>query len=160
MKSRETKEVVVGALMIVLLVAAIFLSIGGGNFKARASGTNEYSLTATFNRVDGLVVGDAVQLGGIRVGSVVGERLDNHYRAVLTLRLRKGIELPADSSAAIHTDGLFGAKHIVLEPGGDETILKDGSEITYTQDAVIVSELLELIISQGKAKRAQAAKPD
>ena len=42
---------------------------------------------------------------------------------------------------------------MVLEPGGDEEFMGDGDEINFTQDAVIVAELLELIIAQGKANR-------
>jgi phospholipid/cholesterol/gamma-HCH transport system substrate-binding protein len=55
-----------------------------------------------------------------------------------------------DTSAAIHTDGLFGGKFIVLEPGAEENILNNEDEISLTQDAIIVSDLLELIISEGK----------
>jgi hypothetical protein len=36
-------------------------------------------------------------------------------------------------------------------------MLQDGDTITFTQDALIVSELLELIIAQGKAARTEAA---
>ena len=67
------------------------------------------------------------------------------------------VRLPADTSAAIHTDGLFGSKFVVLEPGGEETYLGDGDVITFTQDAVIVSELLDLIIAEGRARRAAPA---
>ena len=69
------------------------------------------------------------------------------------------IELPVDSSAAIHTDGLFGSKFVVIDPGGDLAILEDGDEIQYTQDAVIVEDLLDLIISEGKARLATASQP-
>ena len=64
-------------------------------------------------------------------------------------------ELPLDTSAAIHTDGLFGSKFVVLEPGAEEDVLQSGDEFTYTQDAVVVSDLLDLIIAEGKAARAK-----
>jgi phospholipid/cholesterol/gamma-HCH transport system substrate-binding protein len=111
--------------------------------------------SASFNRIDGLSEGDPVYLSGVRIGSVEKMWLNKDFRAVVTFWLKGGIELPSDSSAAIHTDGLFGSKFIVLEPGAEESFLKNGSLITFTQDAVVVSELLDLIISEGKANRAK-----
>jgi hypothetical protein len=40
-----------------------------------------------------------------------------------------------------------------LEPGGDEATLADGGVITYTQDSLIVGELLDLIIAEGRMRR-------
>ena len=114
------------------------------------------AIAAGFNRVDGIAAGDEVQLGGIRIGRVELVTLDSAFRAMLTLRILTDIDLPTDTSAAIHTDGLFGSKFIVLDPGGETEVLEDGDEIQFTQDSVVVSDLLDLIISEGKAKRAAA----
>jgi phospholipid/cholesterol/gamma-HCH transport system substrate-binding protein len=69
------------------------------------------------------------------------------------------VRIPTDTSVSIQTDGLFGRKFVVLEPGGDDTMLADGGVITFTQDSLIVGELLDLIIAEGRAQRA-ANKPD
>ena len=82
--------------------------------------------------------------------------LDAKYRAIVTFSLDVALKIPKDSSAAIHTDGLFGSKFVVLEPGVGDAALKTGDRLTMTQDAVVVSDLLDLIISEGKANRAQA----
>ncbi len=148
----DTREMTVGAATLAvggLLLAVLYV---GGEVRDKATGI-DYLLDATFNRIDGLADGGDVRLGGIKVGVVESQRLDEHYRAVLTLKIDSDVQLPTDTSAAIHTNGLFGAKYIVLEPGGEDEILAEGDEISFTQDAVIVSELLELIISQGKANR-------
>lgn len=150
----ETKQTWVGGGVVAALGLILALSYGGG--QAPAPETDGYVVEATFNRVDGLVPGDEVRMGGIRVGTVYGQKLDKHYRAVLQLQISEGVTLPIDSSAAIHTDGLFGAKYIVLEPGGEETNMQDGAIIEMTQEATIVSELLELIISEGQARRKGA----
>lgn len=149
--TRETREVLVGA-VIVASLAFLFLQ----SYKAseiKAIGANV--LTATFNRVDGLVVGDEVRLGGIRVGSVERMTLVDDFRARIAMRLDAGVRIPEDSAAAIHTDGLFGSKFVVLDPGGEETYFQNGDNISFTQDAVLVDELLELIIAEGKAKRVR-----
>lgn len=150
----DTKEILVGGLAVLGLVVVLLLSYGGGDLASQAA-PGSYHLKAVFNRVDGLATGDEVHLGGIRVGSVDNLTLDEHYRAVATLKIDSKVQLPEDTSAAIHTDGLFGAKFVVLEPGGAEDMYQSGDEIEYTQDAVIVAELLELIIAEGKANRKE-----
>ena len=145
----EGKEMAVGVLVLMGIVLALLYTYA----LDRTVSSGGYTVTATFNRVDGLVPGDAVQMAGIPVGSVEDMSLDEHYRAVLTLRLNGGLVIPTDTAVAIHTNGLFGSKYVVLDAGGAETGLKPGDRISYTQDAVLVDELLELIIAQGKANR-------
>lgn len=151
----EERTIVVGGGVVAALVIAFGLLSGGGKVSSGQGG--DYMIKATFNRVDGLVPGDQVQLGGVRIGTVSTQSLNANYQAVIGLSVNDTIKLPTDTSAAIHTDGLFGSKYVVLEPGGEEQYLKDGDMITFTQDALIVSELLELIISEGKKQAKEAA---
>jgi phospholipid/cholesterol/gamma-HCH transport system substrate-binding protein len=157
----ETREILIGAGAFGCLLLVLVYLYGGRDWReARAStGTSGHKMVvAKFNRVDGLVEGGDVMLGGIRVGTVSKMMLDDHYRAVVTMKIFGDMPLPVDTSAAIHTDGLFGSKFLVLEPGGDPTKLKSGNEIVFTQDAVIVSDLLELIIADGRAALAERHK--
>ena len=71
--------------------------------------------------------------------------LDDRYRALVTLRITADVKMPTDTAAAIHTDGLIGTKFVILDPGGN---------VSFTQDAVLVDELLELIIAEGMAREA------
>lgn len=152
--NRETKETVIGALALVVF-AVVFAFISARGDQAAAAPDEYLRLNALFSRVDGLLPGDDVRLGGISIGHVESAEIDKNYRAVLTLAVRKDIPLPLDTSAAIHTNGLFGSKFVVLEPGGDFDYLANGDEIMFTQGSVVVEELLELIINEGKAKRAK-----
>jgi phospholipid/cholesterol/gamma-HCH transport system substrate-binding protein len=151
---REAKEITVGGLGLLGLILLFGFNYGGRDLTVRAA-TNDYLVKAVFNRIDGMSEGSEVHLGGIKVGSVDAQELDEHYRAVMMLRIDSDVKLPRDTSAAIHTDGLFGSKFVVLEPGGDEDLLQSGDEITFTQDSMIVGELLELIIAQGRARVAK-----
>ena len=154
---REVTEIVVGMAVFLALVFTLLYSYGGRDLTP----VGGYALTAKFNRVDGLAVGDEVRLGGIRVGTVERLALDDHYRAVMTLRIDSDVKLPEDTAVAIHTDGLFGTKFVVLDPGGEEAVLGPGDSISFTQGAVLVDELLELIIAEGKARRNRnAGRPD
>lgn len=152
----ERREMTVGATMVAVLVGVLALSYGSRNM-ASTTDTGSYELNATFNRVDGLFEGDDVRLSGIKVGTVGTMTLDPYFRAKVRLHLDSSVELPTDSSAAIHTSGLFGAKYVVLEPGGEDALYKTGDDITFTQDATIVSELMELIIAEGRARQAAAS---
>ncbi len=138
-----------------LVVALMFaVSYGGKDLSAQANVGN-YSVTAVFNRVDGLFEGDVVRLGGIQIGTVGAMRLDEHFRAVVALNIDSATILPMDSAAAIHTDGLFGSKSVEIEPGVEDLALKSGDVVQYTQGAMIVSELLNLIIDEGNARKAK-----
>jgi len=98
-----------------------------------------------------------VRLGGIRIGTVAAQELDEHFCAVVTLNINSAVQVPIDSAAAIHTDGLFGSKFVVFEPGVEDQILKAGDTVEYTQGAVIVGELLGLIIDEGNARKEKNA---
>lgn len=153
------RDTITGA--IVVSVAAILLGFiyakddGPGKDSTEAG----YLLTARFNRADGIGVGSDVRLSGVSVGKVVEQHLDPNFRAVATLRVASNVMLTIDTAAAIHTDGLLGAKYIELKPGGDEVVLKPGQAIPYTQDAMVIEELMDMIIQQAKAKRGFAGKP-
>ncbi|MCP4394779.1 MAG: outer membrane lipid asymmetry maintenance protein MlaD [Alphaproteobacteria bacterium] len=148
-------ETIVG--MAVVLLGAILLSYVYVHKSDKANKIQDgyYEITASFRKTDGLEIGSDVRLAGIKIGTVSNQTLDKRYSATVTMLIQEGIELTTDSSAAIQTDGLFGSKHIELEPGGDDEIIPAGGAITYIQDAMVVEELLERIIEMAKAKDAE-----
>lgn len=75
--------------------------------------------------------------------------------------MREDVPLPEDTAAIIETAGLFGAKYIELQPGGALDNLAPGDSISYTQDAVILEELLAKIVARAKAARGLSdGRPD
>ncbi|MCR6632404.1 MAG: MlaD family protein [Magnetospirillum sp.] len=153
---RDTITGAIVVLVAVILFGLIYAKEDGPN---RQEGANGYLLSARFNRADGIGVGSDVRLSGVSVGKVVEQHLAPDFRAVVTLRVASNLMLSADTAAAIHTDGLLGAKFVELKPGGDDAVLKPGQEIAYTQDAMVLEELVDMIIQQAKAKRGYAGKP-
>jgi phospholipid/cholesterol/gamma-HCH transport system substrate-binding protein len=146
----ETRRIVVGAVAVLIFGAVLVATYAG----LHAGTSSSYKVYAMFNRVDGLAIGDDVHVGGIPVGEVDSMTLGASYRARVGLRIDGGVRLPEDTSVSVQTDGLFGRKFVVLDPGGSEAMLADGGVITYTQDSLIVGELLDLIIAEGRAQRA------
>jgi phospholipid/cholesterol/gamma-HCH transport system substrate-binding protein len=156
MSRTERRELLVGLLAAMVLGAVLFLS-ATANRRQAASDTHQFHLTADFGRADGIHVGSPVRLAGVPVGTVSAMDLNDHFRAFLTMRFDRPMQLPDDSSAGIQTDGLFGTKFVEVQPGGSEDLLKSGGRIAYTQDSVIIEELVALIVSRAKAARQEAA---
>lgn len=153
------RDTIIGA--VVVLVAAVLLGLvyAKDDRPKKQETTAGYLLKARFNKADGIGVGSDVRLSGVSVGKVVEQHLAPDFRAVLSLRIAPNVLLTADTNAAIQTDGLLGAKYIELKPGGDDATLKPGQEIAYTQDSMVLEDLVELIIQQAKAKRGYAGRP-
>ncbi len=140
---RNVIETVLGA--VVLLVAGVFLLFAYNSADLRP--VAGYQLTARFNAVDGLTVGSDVRVGGIKVGSVVGQKIDiADYRAVVTMSIKPEIRLPVDTVAAVAAEGLLGGKYIRLDPGGSEARLAAGDELENTRDIVSLEEMLGKVI--------------
>ena len=136
---RNIVETIVGAL--VLVVAAVFVFYAFG--KSDRSGPAGYEVTGRFDRIDGLKRGADVTLSGVKIGSVTGFDLDRKtYQAVVRMAISANVTLPVDTHAKIVSESLLGGMVVVLEPGGDTKMLTAGSEITRTQGAVPLSELI------------------
>ena len=137
--SRNVIETVMGG--VVLLVAGLFLVFAYSSSNLRQTGG--YEVVARFNSVDGIGAGTDVRLSGIKVGSVVGQRLDAEtYLAELWLNVEDGVKLPSDTVAKIQSDGLLGSNYVALEPGAEDEMLADGGEIRFTQDPINITDLL------------------
>ena len=70
------------------------------------------------------------------------------------------VSLPTDTSAAVHTDGLFGSKFVRLVVGGSEEMLADGDQLRYTQEALLLSRLMQLIVATAREKNLECAKAE
>lgn len=149
----ETQSFKVGACVALVILALIGYNSLTANEVEHADNGTYYSLDARFGRTDGLLVGDAVRMAGVTIGKVVGARLDEHFNAIMTLDIKEGVHIPDDSSASIVSSGILGSKYIEIEPGGSLDNLQPGGEFSYTQDAMVIEELLDRIISIGKANR-------
>lgn len=132
-------EIAVGA---VVLVAAIGFLVWLLQF-AGPLGRSGYEVSASFRSAEGVAVGSEVRLAGIRIGQVAAMTLDPaSFRARTVMRLDDGVAIPADSSAIIASDGLMGSAYVEIMPGGALDDLAPGGEITDTQGAVSLLNLL------------------
>jgi phospholipid/cholesterol/gamma-HCH transport system substrate-binding protein len=139
MARRNAAEVLAG--LLVLLVAAGFLAYALAT--SGAASVPGYSVSAEFDRIDGLTVGSDVRMAGVKVGSVTATSIDpKTYLADVGFTVQKDIQLPTDSSATIASQSLLGGKYLSLVPGGSEQMIPPGGRVTITQGSVSLEDLL------------------
>ncbi len=123
---------VIGAAAMVLVANLVWVvaQLGVGTFE------EGYELVAVFDRVgQGLDEFSDVRIRGVRVGSVDRLDFDPSGRAIVTMRMNPGVEVPLSSTAAVEPLSVFGPKFIRLVPGVGEAVgpfLAAGEEIVQT----------------------------
>lgn len=142
----KTVETLVGAAVV---AAAIVFFIFAYN-KSDVASVNGYTVTGAFSSVGSLKPGADVRLSGIKVGSVTGMHLEPEYfQAIVSMSLDNDVKLPDDSSASISADGLLGGSFVALQPGFSDVDLANGGEITLTQGAVNIMDLISRALFGG-----------
>jgi phospholipid/cholesterol/gamma-HCH transport system substrate-binding protein len=138
---RNMIETVMGG--VVLLVAVAFVVFA---FRSTSIGDNAgdgYQVLVSFDDASGLTVGTDVRMAGVKIGTVVDQRLNpDTYFAEVLIGINNAIRLPTDTSARIIPDGLLGGNYVALEPGGAEDFIADGGSIQYAQGSINVVDLL------------------
>ena len=141
--NKRPVETIMG--IVVVIIAAFFVY-----FAYRVSDlqvVKGYEVSAKFLKVGGLTVGSDVRINGIKVGTVVSQKLDsNDYTANVVLSIAPDIKLPKDSKAVIVSDGLLGDRFIKIEPGRSEEFLKHGDIISNTRDFKTIEDMVGEII--------------
>ena len=132
-----------------LLVLLTFFALSVGYEK---NDLELIKLNANFNRIDGVYVGSDIRISGIKVGEVLNVELVKN-KPTLYFSLEKNITIPDDSSISIQTDGLFGSKYLTIEPGGSSKNLDNNGQINYTEDSILIEDLLNKIIYIGQTKK-------
>ncbi len=145
----------IGLGVLVCLLGGLMLTWLHG--RDTAPDTRGYELYAGFQRSDGLIEGAPVRLAGIDVGVVGALELKDSFQSRATLLIDRGVKVPTDSAAVIHTDGLFGGKYIEVEPGGAMDMLGAGESFSFTQDSLVVEDLLERLVAMAKSQQAKCA---
>jgi phospholipid/cholesterol/gamma-HCH transport system substrate-binding protein len=145
MRPNRTLEVGTGLFVLLGFAALGFLTtqLPSSGLKL-GSAKSGYHVIAKFDNIGDLKPGSPVSMAGVRVGDVEKIQYDpKDYKAAVTLRIDPQYnQIPDDSDASIQTQGLLGGKYVGLSPGGSDVYLKDGSQIAFTQSAVVLENLI------------------
>jgi len=142
---QQTRAVELGTGLFVLLgIGALFFlttqTTGGNDFSA----SETVEVEARFENVGSLKRRAPVSMAGVTIGRIVTVEFDPAtLEAVVVFIIdSKYDQIPDDSDASILTAGLLGSQYIALQPGGSETFLENGSEIMFTQSAIVLENLI------------------
>ncbi|HNP65193.1 MAG TPA: outer membrane lipid asymmetry maintenance protein MlaD [Woeseiaceae bacterium] len=142
---QQTRSVEIGTGLFVLLgMSALFFlttqTTGGDTFSA----SDTFQVEARFENVGSLKSRAPVSMSGVTIGRVTSvafdpDTLDAKVTFVIDAKYNK---IPDDSDASILTSGLLGSQYIGLQAGGSDTYLEDGSEVYFTQSAIVLENLI------------------
>lgn len=147
MNRKVTPELKVGILVLAAILVLLYMSfrIGSlGGFRERG-----YLLYVTVENAGGLDPRTPVQIAGVEVGKVDSIKLEG-YKALISLHIRKGVPVPADSKVSIKTQGVLGDKYIEIIPGKAARYLAAGDRI---QDVVTPPDLNQVFAEVGTAAK-------
>lgn len=138
-------EIAVGLFMVAGFLCFTYLSVRLGD--VHPFGENKYTVLARFNSISGLKEGASVEMAGVPIGKVKKIRLDpKEYEAVVQFSIDRNIKLQEDSIASIRTEGIIGNRYVNITPGGLDKIIQPGGEITDTESAISIEELVSKYI--------------
>ncbi len=146
MQATRNMELMVGFLVVISLLAGLFLALKVSNFGQLAGMQDNasYPVTAVFTDIGGLKPRAKVTMGGVVIGRVRSIHLDHtSFKAVVTMDIEQQFnQIPVDASASILTSGLLGDQYIGIEAGGEDSVLVAGSQLLYTQPAMVLEKLI------------------
>ena len=146
----ENKEIFAGVLLVLLLAVCVMCLHARSALEKKETA---FVLYAPFHQTDGLMNGADVRVAGLKVGRVVEQSLNENYQVIVKMEIIEPLEISIDSSVSIETDGLMGAKYLEIVPGADEEMCSSGYELEYTQDALILTDLMEKVNAYMVAKK-------
>ena len=142
MQQSKSVEIGTGAFVLLGFAALFFLTTQTSNLQSFDDGY--YDVTAHFDNIGGLKVRSPVSMAGVRIGRVQSIEFDRErFDAVVVLRIdARYDQIPDDSDASILTAGLLGSQYVGLQPGGSDLYLESGSELEFTQSAIVLENLI------------------
>ena len=152
MQQTRTVELGTGLFALLGMGALFFLTTqttGGDDFSADET----FKISARFDNVGSLRARAPVSMSGVTIGRVKGIEFDPYaLEAIVTLDIDKRYDqIPDDSDASILTAGLLGSQYVGLQPGGSDTFFEDGSEVMFTQSAIVLENLIgKFLVNAGK----------
>ena len=136
------QELQVGLLVIVAFAMVIggMLWLSGRTVPGRGRST----VDVVFETVQGLTVGDPVQISGVTVGRVAGIDLERVGRVVVELDVADRVRPRRDATAAVRALDFLGAKVVAYDPGTADDFLPEGDVIVGTGETDFAAAAVEL----------------
>lgn len=156
---RQTRSVEIGTGLFVLLgMSALFFlttqTTGGDDFQAESV----FTVEARFENIGSLRKRAPVTMSGVTIGRVTNVSFDPvTLEAVVHFVIdARYDQIPDDTDASILTSGILGSQYIGLQAGGSDMFLEDGSEILFTQSAIVLENLIgKFLVNAGSKDKEE-----
>lgn len=124
--------------LLIILVAGFFIVRKNKKF----SGEHEYYVY--YPNVKGLQSSSPVLLKGVRVGKISDIDLNGGGKVRVSLRIKKGIEIPKGTIALLASGNVLGDKLIRLVPGNGPGTVADFSVLPGTDDTSVMKVAVQI----------------
>jgi len=139
---QSKNDVWVGLFVLLGVAAVLFLALQSANLLS-LNFKSGYQITAKFDNIGSLKPKAAVKSSGVVVGRVTSISFDDKsFQAKVTFDMDNQYAFPKDSSLKILTSGLLGEQYVGIEAGAEEKMLAAGDNISTTQSAVVLENLI------------------
>ena len=153
---RSKNDLWVGLFVLIGLAALVFLALQSANLLS-LNFQRGYRITANFDNIGGLKPKAAVRSAGVVVGRVADIRFDDErYQARIDLDMDTRFKFPKDSALKILTSGLLGEQYIGIEAGASDQNLAAGDNVTATQSAGVLENLISQFLYNSAANNASS----
>ena len=153
---RSKNDLWVGLFVLIGLAALVFLALQSANLLS-LNVQRGYRITANFDNIGGFKPKAAVRSAGVVVGRVADIRFDDErYQARIDLDMDTRFKFPKDSALKILTSGLLGEQYIGIEAGASDQNLAAGDNVTATQSAVVLENLISQFLYNSAANNASS----
>lgn len=141
--NKKPVETIMG--IVVLVIAVLFMMFAYNVSDLHV--VKGYDINAKFLKVGGLNTGADVRINGVKVGTVVEQKINtDDFMVDVKMSILPEIVLPIDSVITIAGDGLMGDKFIKIEPGNSSEKIKPGDIVKKTKDAKSLEDMVGEII--------------
>ncbi len=113
MKNSLETKLGIFVVLVVLAAWAIIETLGGADFFSPG-----YRLSAEFNTIQDLKVGDHVKMAGVDIGRVEDIELSSNTVDVV-MKMKAGTVVKTDSKASVKFTGLMGQNYVAIDFGSD-----------------------------------------
>ncbi len=150
---QEVKEILAGSLLFVVGVLFFsFVFVGKERYKRDASFQDFYIVNVNFQDIEGINLQSKVRVAGVNIGKIISIELSGAFKSHLKLAISSDVKLPIDSAIMVESDGIFGEKYLEVLPGAEDYNIQNNGYITYAQDAMRITSVLERVVEYVKQK--------
>ena len=122
------------SILFFFLITSFYQSLDNSN--------KEIKFKSIFNYVEGISVGTDVEMAGLKIGIVDKISLNQNNEVVVEGIIDPIIDIPDDSILLIRSNGIFGKKSLLIEPGFGDIIENKSYLFTDTKDSYSIDMFL------------------